>query len=248
MIIMVDEHKSVIVDDREVRLFDALSRLYPNISASRARLTTGDFHIIHGSDPVMVVERKSRADLRASLLDGRFHSQRSRMVSEYGPDHVGFVIEGGTKWCDPEAGAEVALVVRDRLPVFWSSDVDDTAALIARLVGADLAKRHQPPTGENSVRIATASTGCPAKSLAAMLRCVPGVSARRATTISAKFESMSALAKAIERDRSEAVKKISECRNGAGGSRFGGALAHRVVTCLGSPQCNLEPRWANDMA
>lgn len=228
----LDNHRSVLLDDRENKLYDAIVLRHPDLQISRTRLTTGDVHIIRGTTVALVLERKSRADLRASLLDGRFHSQRSRMVTEFGKDHVAFVVEGGSDWSEAESGAETALVMRDRIPVLWTMNTNDTADLISRLSKTELLRREEPPSGENTVRAAAASTGCPLRSLAAMLRCVPGVSARRASAIAAQFGSMSELASAIATDEASARARIADCRPENGGSRFGPALAHRVVTCI----------------
>lgn len=238
----VGSQGGLIIDDRENKLADTLARLYPDLPVSTARLLTGDVHVLRGGKPQLVLERKTREDLRASLLDGRFHAQRARLVSEYGCEHVGFVVEGGTRWSESESGAEIALIVRDRIPVFWTRNVDDTAALLNRLSGADLAERAEPPSGENFTRVANASTGCPKRSLAAMLRCVPSVSARRAATLADKFKSMDALIQVIRDDREDAIRQISDCKSRIGGSRFGGALAHRVVTCLLGPSPNSQTR------
>lgn len=226
--------RSVIIDDREARLFDRIVERFPEVSASRARLLTGDVHIVDGSghDAALVLERKTRADLRASLMDGRFHAQRARMVAEFGRDGVAFAIEGGSDWTERESGAEVALVLRDRVPVFWTKDVDDTAALIARLAGADLTRRAAPPCDDNAVRVAQASTGSAEKSLASMLRCVPGVSSRRATALAAEFRSMAELATRIREDRAGTEMRIANCKVDDRSSRLGPALAHRVAACV----------------
>jgi ERCC4-type nuclease len=135
---MLSQGHGVIIDDRETALFDSATRLESGVHLVRERLRSGDIHILSSDQtPALVIERKSRADLRASLIDGRFHSQRARMVSEFGADRVCFVIEGSTCWSDPESGAEIGLIMRDRIPVFWSSGIDDTAALVVRLASSN---------------------------------------------------------------------------------------------------------------
>ena len=223
-----------IIDDREHAVHSELVAHYPEMALSRTRLVTGDVHIVHDARVVLVIERKTRADLRASLIDGRFHSQRARMVGEYGRERVAYVIEGGTDWSEPEAGAEVGILLRDRIPVFWSSGPRDTAALVSRLTKARLESRESPPDAVNAVRVARASTSCPERSLAAMLRCIPGVSSKRAACIAALFGSMSKLVTGLEEDLGAVRDRIAQCRERDGGNRFGVPLAHRVVACLGA--------------
>jgi ERCC4-type nuclease len=223
-----------LVDDRESAVYGELATHFPDVNVSRTRLVTGDIHIVREARTVMVLERKTRADLRASLIDGRFHTQRARMVAQFGRDRIAFVIEGGTDWSEPEAGAEVGLLLRDRVPVFWTSSPRDTAALVSRLTKADLEVREAPPDVANAVRVAPASTACPKRSLAAMLRCIPGVSARRACCIAALFGSMANLARDLARDTDGVRDRIAQCRDREGGNRFGVPLAHRVVACIGT--------------
>ena len=226
-------HCGVVVDDREVRLLDALRIDHPSLAALPKRLVTGDVHIMQGDEVVLALERKTREDLRASLLDGRFHSQRSRLVSEFGQGHVAFVVEGSTCWSDPESGAEIALTMRDGLVVFWSKDVFDTAALVARLSNTDLQARSCPPSGQNMIRTAKADALDAARSLSAMVRCVPGVSAKRAETLSSHFGSMSALVSSFSENDAETVRSISNLRSVGAKGRLGSNLATRIALCLG---------------
>ena len=227
----------LVIDDRESALIQELSRKHTHVPVSTARLTVGDIHVVAGTATLMVLERKTRADLRASLIDGRFVAQRSRMMAAFGRARVAYIIEGGSRWDEPESGAELALVVRDGVSVFWSSSMADTACLVARLVHADLNERvvppEAPPGSDASGRVANANAMSAERSLAAMLRCVPGVSARKAALIATHYTSMSTLLKSMSEDCQAAVQEISEMRDRAGGNRFGAVLAERVVACLG---------------
>lgn len=223
----------VIIDDRESRLFESACSRHVGLSISKKRLLTGDIHILRGNVIALVLERKSRSDLKASLIDGRFHAQRARMVEEYGSDRVAFIVEGGTSWSSPESGAEIGIIMRDHLSIFWSNDVNDTADLVSRLAIADITARDEPPVRETRACLAT--TKCPTKSLASILRCVPGVSSVRAAAIATEFKSVIALCEAITTDPTEVVARISQFRSTSEGKRFGPALANRVVMCLGHP-------------
>jgi len=221
------------VDDRENQVYNALGAHHPDVACDRVRLTTGDFQVWRGDTAALVVERKTRSDLHASLLDGRFHTQRARMVHEFGADKVAYIIEGGTCWSESASAAEIGIVLRDRIPVLWSSGLDDTAALLARLSRCDVAPRDSPPSGELAVRTARSSQDSPEASLAAMLRCVPGVSASRALLLSAKFGSMSKLVGRIAQDTDGVVAEIASFKAAPGKNAFGKALARRVVACVG---------------
>lgn len=226
--------RGVLVDDRERALAAKLSRV-PDANVSVARLEAGDVHVLAdgGADPVLVLERKTREDLLSSLRDGRFNAQRERMVASFGRGRVAYVVEGSTDWSAAEAGAEIALVLRDSIPVFWSRDVDDTAALVDRLSRCDLRERAAPPSAADTLpRPAKASVADPERSLAAMLRCVDGVSARRATRLAAEFGTPAGLVDLLGGDRDAAVARIADTRD-VGGRRMGSCLAHRIAACFG---------------
>ena len=236
--------RGVLVDDRERALAAKLSRV-PDANVSVVRLEVGDVHVLAegGADPVLVLERKTREDLLGSLRDGRFHAQRERMVATYGRGRVAYVVEGMTRWDAAESGAEIALVLRDSVPVFWSRDVDDTAALVDRLCRCDLRERDAPPSAAETLpRPAKASVADPERSLAAMLRCVDGVSARRATKLAADFGTAAALVAHLGDDRDAAVARIADTRD-VGGRRLGHCLANRIAACF----CGVAPYTAGSL-
>lgn len=222
-----------IVDDREHALSAALAVRHPRLNVKRVRLLLGDVQVVQDGRIALVLERKTRSDLRASLIDGRFASQRARLVREFGHDRCGFVVEGGTSWTESESGAEIALVIRDRIAVFWSGGVDDTADLIARLAKANLAARASPPrtTASQAPAISPAAAAS-SRACVCMLQCVAGVSSRRAHAICALYPSMCALAEAVGRDREGTIRAIGDLTDGRSARRLGRTVSARIVACV----------------
>jgi ERCC4-type nuclease len=71
----------VTVDDRERALLSRLSESLPSGRITRQRLILGDVLVCHTSGEVaFAIERKTVADLTASLHDGRFADQRARLL------------------------------------------------------------------------------------------------------------------------------------------------------------------------
>lgn len=221
----------VLIDDREQRLFSQIEYRRPDVVIEKIRLDVGDIHILVNDVMTLVIERKTRSDLEASLKDGRFHSQRARMV-QFAGDNVCYIVEGGVDWSDPCSGAEIALIMRDRIPVMWSSGIDDTADLVDRLSRSNLKQRSCPPSNHLHVKTSRAQSHCPVKSLASMLRCVSGVSAKRATTLSAMFGSVCNMVKQVELDQTTVLNSISSTRDGT--KKYGVALAKRILNAIGS--------------
>jgi ERCC4-type nuclease len=122
----------------EDRVFARLQATVEGVVA-RQRLDVGDVEVRSGEASI-VVERKTWADLAASICDGRFHEQKLRMVDERA-QYV-YVVEG--ELCDWQGAlrgmshkclwaALVKTAMRDRKPVFHTHTSEDTADLCAYL-------------------------------------------------------------------------------------------------------------------
>uniref|UniRef100_A0A6C0DQW7 ERCC4 domain-containing protein n=1 Tax=viral metagenome TaxID=1070528 RepID=A0A6C0DQW7_9ZZZZ len=91
----------VIIDDRERDLFERCYAIVASkstyISLSRETLPLGDIYFKTDEDKdVLMIERKSLADLLASIKDGRYEEQSYRMMHSSGfpPHSVIYIIEG----------------------------------------------------------------------------------------------------------------------------------------------------------
>lgn len=66
--------------------------------AHPANLPIGDFVIKNDHDIMFVIERKTRSDLSASIIDGRFREQKQRLIDSIGdPSKIIYIIEGSKK-------------------------------------------------------------------------------------------------------------------------------------------------------
>lgn len=92
----------IVVDNREHRIYENLENLHkvdmkPSVKIEKAVLPLGDF-IIRSDDGVdrILIERKTLADLVASIKDGRYEEQSHRLKNASGiPSHnIIYLIEG----------------------------------------------------------------------------------------------------------------------------------------------------------
>jgi ERCC4-type nuclease len=109
----------------------------------------GDIWIGDMTDNVLqeggvVLERKSLADLEASIIDGRYEEQRGRMLAYANEQKVaiGYVIEGQTKGFQGRrfTGDSVLKLIsqiqfKHRIPVFQTASMEDTLALAVIIEG-----------------------------------------------------------------------------------------------------------------
>jgi ERCC4-type nuclease len=242
----------IIIDTRETgsvaRELDILGTPY-----TIEHMPVGDFAIVDDSGMQLAVwERKTCADLAASINDGRYAEQKGRLLSLSCP-WKGYIIEGyypekGIAF--PKVGGKISvvprltidsvklgLVLRDRLSVFELADSKHTALFLVKM----LDKLKQPEyTNTNTTGTTGVSTNyqealiksistvrkenmTPEVCYLAQLCQVPGISHGIAQAIQSKYPNMRALLNA--KDLAEI--KCSESR------RLGKVLAQRLVDFLG---------------
>ena len=88
----------------------------------------------------LLIERKSAADLEASILDGRYREQRSRLMN-YATErraHPVYIVEGSLEGHKRLAGSALMkhltrLAIRYHIPVFQVASIRETANLILLL-------------------------------------------------------------------------------------------------------------------
>ena len=135
------------VDVRERALLSSLAALGAPVQP--VQLLLGDVEIVAaGEARKLVMERKTLADLSASIKDGRYREQKARLLANEGAANVMYVIEtghGGGFAFDGRLrgvggmpattlqGSVVSLLVDAGVRVVFTRDVDDTAALVRRL-------------------------------------------------------------------------------------------------------------------
>lgn len=197
---------TVTIDDRER---DVIA-LCP--SATVQRLTLADV-LIHDSngDVVLALERKTVADLEASVKDGRLQEQRARLIEAYG-QRFAFVIEGAVDWTDSRmAGVMTGLILRHRLPVFHTADKRATAALIAHLDGGADKGKLAPYGADGPSKPAEAPKKKVAGRAAAesMLACVTGVSTAAARAVLDEHGDIRTLSQALADHGAAAVSKLT---------------------------------------
>lgn len=124
----------ITIDVREHDLIELAKTA--NISIQTAQLPIGDILIQH-AEQTLVFERKTIADLAASIKDGRYSEQRQRLKSTYPFHRVTFLIEGNatTLRTNPTTcripsktivSALVSAQYRDGFHVYHTSNPSDT--------------------------------------------------------------------------------------------------------------------------
>jgi len=90
----------LLVDYREKWFFDDIEKhpkSIPTECIKSVALPVGDFVVSETEDftsAIYIIERKSISDLAASIVDGRFREQKSRLAESLNSESVVYLIEG----------------------------------------------------------------------------------------------------------------------------------------------------------
>ena len=232
----------VVVDGRETTLQSHLNKL--GVDHSTAELPVGDFRV-SSDDGCFLCERKTLADWRASICDGRLYSQRERalciaaetdhkvrffyVLESSAPPCWNFSKSGGGGGLSANAvpSGLISCTFRDSVPVFLTASCEQTACLVKSLA-AQLASGKLTTPRPGGVVAAQILGKRPrevlagAKPLYRLLCAVPSVGHQAATALADRFESASALCAA-------SAEEIASVPLRAGGGRcVGKALAGKV--------------------
>lgn len=96
-------------------------------------LDIGDIQIINIEDSSiqLIFERKTISDLHSSIRDGRYHEQKSRLVSNVDRNRICYLLEGDIRTAsrvdvNSVYGAVINTLFRDQILVYRSRDMNDT--------------------------------------------------------------------------------------------------------------------------
>ena len=241
---------SVVLDHRESALIAAMEAA-GQAAAEVVGLETGDILIKdEAGEPTVVLERKTVADLAASIRDGRWHDQLRRLADarDSGGLAPGVVVEGhlapwgregactGSVTTSALRSAALGAAFRDGVPVLFTADASETAALVECLRRkADALRRVRGEAQEavvNRGRLLRRSDDLTPRRLAlAQLCAVPGVSPAVADLALGSHETLVSWLTSADSD----PVCLAELQRSKGGKRVGRKLADRLAALLGRP-------------
>lgn len=139
------------IDNRENKLKEALFTILDNegISSTFENLVCGDFMIEVDNTPIVVFERKTLADLLASIKDGRIKSQKEKMCQLHPQSKIILLIEGNMSFgknmfpfTETDQKSILSSIIntqlRDGIQIMQTKCIEETCALIC-----EVAKRVQ---------------------------------------------------------------------------------------------------------
>lgn len=211
----------ITVDNREQKLHEYLSTILDAPIAVKP-LDVADVEIRLQNDEseeaIFLFERKSHADIMASIKDGRYHDQKARMLSVTPPHRITYILEtAGMTLAPPEEGAIFNTMYRDGMHVVLVKDTLETAMWIARTFQK---LQRNPALFTSNNREQKPSSLCmkskrrdnitPSICYRMMLSQIPGISSKIAEEISKKYDSMPRLIEALQGSQVESMPLVGK--------------------------------------
>lgn len=201
----------ITIDVREHELIQLAGE--KNIPVQTEQLPIGDI-LIRNADQTLVFERKTLADLAASIKDGRYSEQRQRLKSTYPFHRVTFIIEGNASSLRTQPmtarmpskailSALISAQYRDGFHVYHTTGPADTLWYLQQ-IAERMGEKTQLETECKeeygaSLRVKTAKRDNVTPELCYLLQLsqLPGISMTTATEIAKTYPTMRALLGAI---------------------------------------------------
>lgn len=200
---------SLLLDHREGKLKDLFAS--SSIPHTCENLELGDIQIRHQEKTLFVFERKTIADLLASINDGRYKSQKQRLLQCFEPSQVFYILEGSCPFhATPRNyqdkivhGSIINTMLRDKISVFFTKNVDETFQMLQciwKRVHEDPEKYANPsqPTADHGKTTSVVRIKDPSTCYLNQLCQVPDISVKTAEAIIQRFPSMKELYEAFK--------------------------------------------------
>jgi len=204
----------IVIDTNAAENFVYTHCLTRTIPVQRQRLDVGDIELCFENTKI-VFERKTWADLAASICDGRWTEQKSRMSEDENVTiKYAYIIEGELPGWEPAPnshmnpiclwGALLKTQLRDNMDVFYTKNQASTSALVEytykqMISGGFDVKQSKTITGINTKRKRD-NLNSPESIYIAMLAVIPGMSKQKAECIYSAFPSIKALTEVHEKE------------------------------------------------
>ena len=208
----------LIIDYREKKLKDYFNDFTfdLNVNTKIENLDLGDIIIKKNNEIILIIERKTIADLYSSINDGRYREQKTRLLNNFSKSQILYLLEETDikyqkkKFKNFEAvvnGSMINCIFRDKLNVIKTSGIDETTDLLKVLVkkvnkniefftGGVVNPDKSSSTIEKSssyietIKIKKKDNITPKLCNTIMLTHIPGVSCKIASCIIDKYQSL----------------------------------------------------------
>jgi ERCC4-type nuclease len=202
----------LIIDNREANLITRLKereleKYLTKISIEVKQLDIGDIHIV-SNEKTWIIERKTVNDLLASVKDGRYKEQKTRMLAS-GYD-ITYIIEGDDILCGKSernhqllSSIYIYSMYRDKIHLVFTKSIEETATYILTMCTKIIDKPEKFVTSEchnyiNCIKMKKMDNVTPENCFLMQLSQIPTISVTIAKNIQKSYSSMKDFIKAME--------------------------------------------------
>lgn len=240
-IIKIDNREKDIIEKLEQRGYDL----------TKENLDLGDFQFIDlfSKEPILIIERKTYADLSASIKDGRYKEQKDRLLYSIKKSVRKIILLEGEnldKFSLPNKtldGVIINTMVRDNMHIFLTKNKDETIDFIENIIlhipkyYDDLKK--EIVNGEEKKGIQEFSSKSKKKDnitgsicFRNMLIQIPGISVKIAQVFEEKYKNMNnficILKENNNSEKNKIIKSLAEERYGTTNRRVGDKVSEKI--------------------
>lgn len=213
-----------IIDNRET-IKNALSE---KIEAKTDNLDIGDYLIKYNGVVIMIIERKTIADMASSIKDGRYREQKNRLLNNFHIDKILYLIEGdlttnNTSYSFNKVNkftiysSIINCLLRDNIKVFHTTNQTETIDFLVNMYrkidkqGLTFLKKKYTAQQSiiNTVKPQKKGNVTEETVYLSQLCCIPGVSTKYAKAIINNYEKMYLFNKLVDLNEEERIKTIS---------------------------------------
>jgi ERCC4-type nuclease len=209
-----EDHKiHFLIDNREMKMIEHLRANYADFQFECANLILGDVQIIIDDKLAYVIERKTYADLFASITDGRYRDQTARLSSLSSDIKVIILVEGDASNINNVILSCFATFTCLGMSIVPIPSVADTCIFVKNLstkLGSNKPEYNRGGgeisscLGKNKVCI-----NDPADTYKVILQSIPKLSKNVITSIMTKYPSLSSL-NHVSADELAQIKKVGK--------------------------------------
>lgn len=203
----------VLIDTRETGIINSLKSrelgcYADKLSIDVLQLDIGDIHISF-QDKLWIFERKTVADLLASIKDGRYKEQKTRLLAS--GHNITYIIEGGDILSNKQDKQRELLssiyfytMYRDNINLVFTKDVEETSTYISTLTSKMIDKPEKFMSGKGTseyvdcIKMKKISNITPDTCYIMQLSQIPTISSTIAKHIERHYHTMRELIKALD--------------------------------------------------
>jgi ERCC4-type nuclease len=228
------------IDHREIKLKELIRQDKIECTIEYENLVHGDIMLYYNDKPLYVFERKTLADLRASINDGRYINQKINMLNQYDSGRIYYIIEGDSHIQDEAlTGALINTMLRDKIGIFKTNHIHATVQLLYDIVHRVKNNPHKymhvhVPTQELQPSVINRK-----ESLFVNMLCqIPHISTKTARAIQEKYKCFNDLHQILQNkpqhERIETLREITVVDKRGNGRRISSTACDNIIrACYG---------------